>query len=85
MIRSKRSQSVGFRMRFGRKKKEEKLYQQWEKFSALPVEAVPEKEAPRDILATEKKKPRPRILYILLGVGIALSCVGLVYLYGFSC
>jgi hypothetical protein len=73
-------------MRFGRKKKEEKLYQQWEKFSALPVEAQPQQEAPRDILATEKKKkPRPPILYILLGVGIALLGVGLVYLYGFSC
>jgi len=73
-------------MRFGRKKKDEKLYQQWEQYSSLPTEAVPQEEAPRDVMAMGKKKtPRPRILYILLGVGIALLCVGLVYLYGFSC
>lgn len=73
-------------MRFGRKKKDEKLYQQWEQYSALPAEAVPQEEAPRDIVTVKKKKiPRSRILYILLGVGIALLGVGLVYLYGFSC
>jgi len=73
-------------MRFGRKKKEEKLYQQWAKYSDLPAEAVSQTEAPRDIVAMKKKKKlHPRILYILLGVGIALLCVGLVFLYGASC
>jgi hypothetical protein len=73
-------------MRFGRKKKEEKLYQQWAKHSALPPEAIPQKEAPRDIPVREvKSKRRPPTLYILLGVGITVLCVGLGLLFVPSC
>lgn len=70
------------RMRFGRKKREDKLYQQWARHSDLSHEAIPQKEASRDIsLEAEKNKHRRRVLYILLGVGIALLCVGLVFIF----
>ncbi len=73
-------------MRFGRKKKEDKLYQQWAKYSDLPSQAIPQKEAPQDIsLKAEKNKHRPRVLYILLGVGIATLSVGLVLFFIPSC
>jgi hypothetical protein len=73
-------------MRFGRKKKEEKLYQQWAQHSDLPPEAIPQEEAPQDIsLPTEKKRRRPPLLYILLWVGIALLCAGLGLLFTHSC
>jgi len=35
-------------MRFGSKKREDKLYKQWVKYANLPPEAVPRKEAPTD-------------------------------------
>jgi hypothetical protein len=73
-------------MRFGRKKKEEQLYQQWAQHSDLPPEAIPQEEAPQDIsLPTEKKRRRPPLLYILLWVGIALLCAGLGLLFTHSC
>jgi len=71
-------------MRFGRKKKEEKLYQQWTRYSDLPQEAIPQKEALRDI-QVGKKKRRPPTLYILLWVGITVLCVGLALLFVPSC
>jgi hypothetical protein len=74
------------KMRFGRKKKEEKLYQQWAKYSALPPEAIPQQEAPRDIPVREgKNKRRPPLLLILLVVGITVLCVGLGLLFTPSC
>ena len=73
-------------MRFGRKKKEEKLYQQWAQHSDLPPEAIPQEEAPQDIsVKAERKKRRPPLLYILLWVGIALLCAGLGLLFTHSC
>jgi hypothetical protein len=73
-------------MKFGRKKKEEKLYQQWAKYSALPPEAIPQPEAPHDISAGEQKpKRRPSLLFILLVVGITVLCVGLGLLFAPSC
>lgn len=73
-------------MRFGRKKKEEKLYQQWAQHSDLPPEAIPQEEAPQDIsVKAERKKRRPSLLYILLWVGIALLCAGLGLLFTHSC
>jgi len=73
-------------MRFGRKKKEEKLYQQWAKYSALPPEAIPQQEAPRDMpVRKETNKRRTPLLHILLGVGITVLCVGLALLFAPSC
>ena len=74
------------KMKFGRKKKEEKLYQQWAKYSALPPEAIPQPEAHRDIPAREQKPKRaPSLLFILLVVGITVLCVGLGLLFAPSC
>jgi hypothetical protein len=74
------------KMRFGRKKKEEKLYQQWAKYSALPPEAIPQPEAPHDIPVREQKTKRPfPLLLILLVVGITVLCVGLGLLFAPSC
>jgi hypothetical protein len=74
------------KMKFGRKKREEKLYQQWAKYSALPPEAIPKQEAPRDIPAREQKPKRPfPLLLILLVVGITVLCVGLGLLFAPSC
>jgi len=82
MIRSKRKQAGNLKkMRVGRKKREDKLYQQWARYSELPHGAIPQKEASPDIsVKTEKNKHRPRLLYILLGIGIAMLCVGIVLL-----
>jgi hypothetical protein len=77
---------IGSKMRFGRKKKEEKLFQQWARYSDLPPEAIPQQEAPRDIpVREEKTKRRPHPLHILLGVGITVLCVGLALLFVPSC
>ena len=35
-------------MRFGDRKRDKKLYKQWEKYDGLPREATPKKEAPTD-------------------------------------
>jgi len=73
-------------MRFGRKKKEDKLYQQWARYSKLPPEAIPQKETPQDIpVRAEKGKRRPPLLYILLWVGIAMLSAGLGLLFTPSC
>ena len=69
-------------MRFGRKKREDKLYQQWARYSHLPSEATPQKEDSPDIsVKAEKNKHRPRLLHILLGIGIVALCLGLVFLF----
>ena len=33
-------------MRFGNRKRDKKLYKQWEKYDGLPGETIPQKEAP---------------------------------------
>jgi len=68
-------------MRFGRKKNEDSLYQQWARHSNLPPEAISQKEASQDVPVKIEKNKRSRNLYIMLGIGISLLCVGLVLLF----
>jgi len=65
-------------MRFGRKEREDKLYQEWPRYSELLPEDNPKKETPRDISVRKKRaNTAPPVLHILLGVGIAMLCLGL--------
>ena len=73
-------------MRFGSRKKEEKLYKQWAKYSGLPPEAIPQKEAQVDRDGRRVYSLQNlNALYILLGVFIVLFCIGLVVLIIQSC
>lgn len=72
------------KMKFGRDK--DKLYKQWVKHSDLPSEAIPQKESSEDVPVDRgRNKQGPHLLYILLGVGILILCVGLVLLLVQSC
>jgi len=69
-------------MRFGQKRREDKLYKQWVEHDGLPSEAIPQKEVSGDMVVRGKKNLRhPYIMYILLGVSIVILCVGLVLLF----
>jgi len=69
-------------VKFSQRKKQEKLYEQWAEHSDLPPEAIPPKESPQDMPPGKEKDGRShRILYIALGVGIVVLCVGLVLLF----
>ena len=79
-------------MRFGRKRGQDKLYEQWVERGELSPEDIPQKEAipqaesSKDVkdssgyvpVARERAKLGPRLLYILLVVGISLLVVGLI-------
>jgi len=68
-------------MKLGRKRGEGKLYKQWVKHSDLPPEAIPQKKSHGEVPAVrEKTRQGFRLLYILLGLGIIVLCVGLVFI-----
>ena len=68
-------------MKFGRKRVEDKLYKQWVRHGVLPPEAIPQKESPGGVpVRREKTKQGIHVLYILLGLGAVIVCVGLVLL-----
>jgi len=80
-------------MKYIRKKKEEKLYQQWVEHDELPPEAIPkpENEGSEDVLVSrdkvgkDRREQQLRILYILFGLGIIMICLGLVLIIIQSC
>ena len=68
-------------MKFGRARKEDKLYKQWAKYDGLPPEALPQKENSREMPAGGERKGRGLgILFIVLIIGILLLGAGLVLL-----
>jgi len=69
-------------MKLGRKKRKDKLYQQWEKHGELSPETIPQKDSSGDMpVGREKMKQRLLILYILLGIGIVALGAGLVLFF----
>ena len=79
-------------MRFGSRRRQEKLYKQWAKYAGLPDEAIPQKEAPAakpERYLNEARRPnvlrRIDVLYIVLGFSILVFCAGLVLLFIHSC
>ena len=80
-------------MKYIRKKKEEKLYQQWVEHDELSPEAIPkpEKESSEDVLVSkdkvgkDKREQQLRILYVLFGFGIIMICLGLVLIIIQTC
>ncbi len=64
-------------MKFGRKRRQDKLYKQWVKYGDLPVEAIPRKESPNRVPISRESKGRGLdVLYILLAIAILMFIVG---------
>ena len=73
-------------MRFGGRKRDKKLYKQWEKYAGLPDEVIPQQEAiPQKEAPTGKNGRRLNLLYILLGVSMLMFFTGLALVLIQSC
>ena len=72
------------------RRRKEKLYEQWVQRADLPPEAVPREKVAEDVTPKiEKERLRQPtldvLLYVLLGVSMAVLCMGLVLLIMQSC
>ena len=72
-------------LRYLRRRRKAKLYQQWVEKADLPPEAVPEEFAKDIIPKMDKEQLRLRMLYMLLGASLVILCVGLILLIVHSC
>ena len=74
-------------LKYFRKKKKRKLYQQWVERANLSPDAMPREEVAEDMITmpqADKQQSHPIILYILLGVALVVLCAGLVILIVYS-
>ena len=68
-------------MKFGRRRREDKLYKQWAKYDGLPREAIPRKENFKEVPASGGKRGGGLgMLYVLLVIGFLLLAAGLILL-----
>jgi hypothetical protein len=73
-------------LNYFRRRRKEKLYEQWVQRADLPPEAVPQEKVHEDIRPkTEKESLQQPILYILLGASLVILCVGFILLIVESC
>ena len=69
------------------RRKKRKLYQQWVERANLSSDALPREEVAGDMITmpqVDKQQSHPIILYILLGVALAVLCAGVVLLIVYS-
>ena len=73
-------------MRYLRRRKKRKLYQQWVDMANLPSDAVPRERVAEDRMApqTGGQQSRMTVLYILLGIAIIVLFAGVVLLFVYS-
>lgn len=73
-------------LKYFRRKKKRKLYQQWVERASLSPDAIPQEEVAEDMISqVDKQQSRLHILYILLGTSLVILCVGLIFLIVRSC
>jgi len=73
-------------LKYLRRRKKGKLYQQWVDMANLPPDALPNENVTEDrmIPQTDKHQSRLTILYILLGIALVVVCTGLILLLMYS-
>jgi len=73
-------------MKFRRKNREDKLYEQWVEHGDLPAETSPQREGPEEgpVSKGENKRVSP-VVYISIGAGILVWGICLVLLFMESC
>ena len=73
-------------LKYFRRKKKRKLYQQWVERASLSPDAVPQEEIAEDMIPQiDKQQSRLNILSILLGISLVILCAGLILLIVSSC
>jgi len=73
-------------LNYFRRRRKEKLYEQWVRRADLPLEAIPREKVREDIRPkAEKELLQQPILYILLGASLVVFCLGFVLLIVESC
>ena len=75
-------------LKYLRRRKKRKLYQQWVERSSLPPDAIPRGEVTEDRMPmpqVDKQKSHLNLLSILLGIALLVLCAGLVLLIFYSC
>ena len=73
-------------LNYFRRRRKEKLYEQWVRRADLPLEAIPREKVREDIRPkAEKESLQQPILYILLGASLVIFCVGFIILIVESC
>ena len=75
-------------LKYLRRRKKRKLYQQWMERANLPSDAIPREEVTEDRMPmpqVDKQKSRLNLLSILLGIALVIVCAGLILLIFYSC
>ncbi len=81
MVFSKAKGILSNLLSYRQRRREGKLYQQWVEKAGLSPEAIPQKEVAGDIMPKmDRERLSLRLLYILLGVSVAILCAGLILL-----
>jgi len=73
-------------LKYLRRRKKGKLYQQWVDMANLPPDAIPREKVTEDkiVSQTDKQQSHLTILYILLGIALVVVCTGLILLLVYS-
>ena len=70
-------------LKYFRRRKKGKLYQQWVERANLSPDAIPREEVAEDMIPmpqADKQQSHPTILYILLGVAVVVLGAGVILL-----
>ena len=68
-------------LKYFRRRKKRKLYQQWVERANLSPDAIPQEEVTEDripVSQADKQQLHPTMLYILLGVAVVVLVAGLI-------
>jgi len=73
-------------LKYFKRRRTEKLHQQWVERAGLPPDAIPREETAENMMPPEDKpQSRLNILSILFGVALVILCAGLILLMVYSC
>ena len=77
-------------LNYFRRRRKEKLYEQWVQRAGLPPEAIPREKVREDIRPKAGKESLQQpilyvLLYVLLGASLVVLCMGLILLIVQSC
>jgi len=74
-------------LKYLRRRRKRKLYQQWVDMSSLPSDVIPREKVAEDRIVpqTDKQQSRLNLLSVLLGISLVIVGTGLVLLMVYSC
>ena len=73
-------------LKYFRRKKKRKLYQQWVERASLSPDAIPREEIAEDMIPQiDKQQSRLNMFSILFGISLVILCAGLILLIVYSC